>query len=137
MQGVISQVSGPKVHVSPPFSVISGSSASSPHAAAQTNLPKQSSRRISSLINIEEFLRHQLGIPRDTPVDLWALQDPPDKQKPNQLYSDLIKLAILGSPNNSLTFQEICQALINRFEWYKDNSKETAWKVYSSPSSIL
>jgi hypothetical protein len=40
----------------------------------------------------------------------------------------LIKLAIFGSPQKQLTLQEIYRALIERFEWFRDNANENAWK---------
>ncbi|KAG2354108.1 hypothetical protein BDR07DRAFT_1430767, partial [Suillus spraguei] len=51
------------------------------------------------------------------PIDLLAVPDPPEGEKPKQPYPILIKLAIYGSPNKQLTLQEIYTALEDHFEW--------------------
>ncbi|KZP22620.1 winged helix DNA-binding domain-containing protein, partial [Athelia psychrophila] len=73
-------------------------------------------------------LRHQLGLPRDRTVDLWALQDPPEREKPSQPLPNLVKLAIFGSPKKKLTLQEIYRALVDRFDWFKDHEADLSWK---------
>ncbi|OAX32173.1 winged helix DNA-binding domain-containing protein, partial [Rhizopogon vinicolor AM-OR11-026] len=74
------------------------------------------------------YLRETLRIPPYQVVNLWALPDPPEGEKPNQPYPILIKLAIYGSPHKQLTLQEIYTALEDRFEWFKDRRNEKAWK---------
>ncbi|KAG1738411.1 uncharacterized protein EDB91DRAFT_458649 [Suillus paluster] len=74
------------------------------------------------------YLRETLNIPPYTDVNLWALPDPPEGEKPNQPYPVLIKLAIYGSPNKQLTLQDIYTALETRFKWFKDRRDEKAWK---------
>lgn len=127
---ISSQYSSPQ---SPPqaLSTFVGSSSSSTPAVAHTHLPKPSVYALSppSPDDPEHYLRHTLGLPRDRPVDLWALVDPPGRGKPNQPYPTLMKLAIFGSPQKKLTLQEIYKALIDRFEWFTDNANEAAWKV--------
>jgi hypothetical protein len=123
-----SQVSSPGSRGSPPLFSIASSSTSSTPATTLSHLPRPT-LRTPPPTEAEQYLRHQLGLPHDKPVDLWALKDPPSRQKPGQPYPNLIKLAIFGSPNKKLTLQEIYKALIDRFEWFKDNSNEMAWKV--------
>ncbi|KAG2145327.1 uncharacterized protein EDB93DRAFT_1064637, partial [Suillus bovinus] len=74
------------------------------------------------------YLRETLHIPPYKEINLWALPDPPEGEKPNQPYPILIKLAIYGSPNKQLTLQEIYAALEDRFEWFKVRRNEKAWK---------
>jgi hypothetical protein len=64
-------------------------------------------------------------------VSLQSLPDPAPGVKPPQPLPLLIKLAIYGSPDKKLTLQEIYTALENRFEWFKKNSRDKAWKVCS------
>lgn len=109
-----------------------GSSTASTPASGHSHLPQPAFHTTPSTSDAEKYLRHQLGLPRDKPVDLWALRDPPDRKKPVPPYPNLIKLAIFGSPNKKLTLQEIYKALIDRFDWFKDNENELAWKVCSS-----
>lgn len=104
-------------------------------AAAHEPTPKLQIHMYSSKahhLNVsdpEEYLRRQMRLSRDKPVNLWAIGSPGDRQKPIQPYPDLVKLAIFGSPHKKLTLQEIYKALIDRFEWFRDRAKETAWKV--------
>lgn len=90
-----------------------------------------------SLNEAEQYLRASLNLPPDKPVNLWALHDPPNRLKPAQPYPVLVKLAIFGSPHKRLLLQEIHQALIDRFEWFQDNSGESAWKVCLALCFIL
>jgi len=123
--GVSSQDSSPGA---PTLYTIASSSTSSTPAVGLRNLPWPSIQPPPSA-EAEQYLRHQMSLPRDKPVNLWALKDPPNRGKPGQPYPELIKLAIFGSSNKKLTLQEIYKALIDRFEWFKDNSGEMAWKV--------
>lgn len=83
----------------------------------------------------EKYLRRQLNIPEDVRVDLLAVQNPPDRGKPSQPLTNLVKLAIFGSPQKKLTTKEIYQELIDHFDWFKDQEDEVnsdggyAWKV--------
>ena len=128
IQGISSQGSSPGSRESPALYTIASSSTSSTPATALRHLPWPSLQPPPST-EAEQYLRHQLSLPRDKPVDLWALKDPPNRGKPSQPYPELIKLAIFGSETKKLTLQEIYKALIDRFEWFKDNSSEMAWKV--------
>ena len=123
-----SQISSPRSQASPTVFSVAGSSAISTPATVQSHLPSPSVQPPPPHDD-ELYLRLQLGLPRDRPVDLWALEDPPDRGRPNQSYPNLTKLAIFGSPKKKLTLQEIYKALIDRFEWFKDNEDELAWKV--------
>lgn len=75
------------------------------------------------------YLRETLRIPPYQDINLWALPDPPEGEKPNQPYPILIKLAIYGSPHKQLTLQEIYTALEDRFQWFRVRRNEKAWKV--------
>ncbi|KAG2357927.1 adaptin N terminal region-domain-containing protein [Suillus spraguei] len=74
------------------------------------------------------YLRETLHIPSYKPIDLLALPDPPEGERPNQPYPILIKLANYGSPNKQLTLQEIYTALEDRFEWFRARRHEKARK---------
>lgn len=104
-------------------------STSSPPAGVNSYPSGQSLVYNSPPSDAERYLRLQLGLPHDKPVDLWALEEPPYGQKPNQSYANLIKLAIMGSPTRTLTLGEIYKALIDRFECFRGNSNNMAWKV--------
>ncbi|KAJ7131773.1 fork head domain-containing protein [Mycena crocata] len=75
-----------------------------------------------------EYLRNQLCLPPGLPVDLWAIADPPDGQKPFASIPTLVKLAIHGSRQKRLTLQGICDALIERFTWFNNHRQDDAWK---------
>ncbi|KAI0729241.1 hypothetical protein C8Q72DRAFT_778396, partial [Fomitopsis betulina] len=67
--------------------------------------------------------------PEEEVVTLDMLADPAYAgQKPNYPYPTLVKAAILSSPKGRLTLQEIYQALMDRFSWFKDNAKDKAWQ---------
>jgi hypothetical protein len=88
------------------------------------------------------YLRRQLCLPPAVPVNLWAIADPPDGQKPFASLPTLIKLAIHGSTERRLTLQGICDALVSRFTWFNAHSQDDAWKVRlvpftASPRSIV
>ncbi|KAJ7325508.1 hypothetical protein DFH08DRAFT_886770 [Mycena albidolilacea] len=74
------------------------------------------------------YLRRQLCLPPAVPVNLWAIADPPDGQKPFASLPTLIKLAIHGSAERRLTLQGICDALVSRFTWFNAHSQDDAWK---------
>ncbi|KIP07645.1 hypothetical protein PHLGIDRAFT_70766, partial [Phlebiopsis gigantea 11061_1 CR5-6] len=76
----------------------------------------------------EPALRELLGLAPEEEVSLNTLTEPPNGEKPGYPYPTLIKLAIYGSPNKRLTLQEIYQALIDRFQWFKDNAEDKAWQ---------
>ncbi|TFK34604.1 hypothetical protein BDQ12DRAFT_763097 [Crucibulum laeve] len=79
-------------------------------------------------IDAGPYLRRQLHIPPEKPINLWALPDPPNGAKPSHSLPVMIKLAIYGSPKQKLTLQEIYQALIDRFEWFRVHQNDNAWK---------
>ncbi|KAG2118662.1 uncharacterized protein F5147DRAFT_555524, partial [Suillus discolor] len=84
------------------------------------------------------YLCETLHIPSHKKIDLWALPDPLEGEKPNQPYPILIKLAIYGSPNKQLTLQEIYTVLEGHFEWFKVQRNEKAWKLgFCSDSSPI
>ncbi|EIW79095.1 hypothetical protein CONPUDRAFT_36475, partial [Coniophora puteana RWD-64-598 SS2] len=69
----------------------------------------------------ESFLRSKLRIPAPTKLDLWALPDPPAGEPPSHPYRVLNCLAIWGSPQRRLQLREIRQALMDRFDWYREH----------------
>ncbi|TFK45817.1 winged helix DNA-binding domain-containing protein, partial [Heliocybe sulcata] len=69
-----------------------------------------------------------LNIPIDVSINLDAIPDPPPGEKPKQPYPVLVQLAIYGSPRKRLTLQEIYSALEDRFDWFRERSKEMQWK---------
>ncbi|KAF8152669.1 hypothetical protein K438DRAFT_1687949 [Mycena galopus ATCC 62051] len=74
------------------------------------------------------YLRTQLCLSPTIPVNLWAIADPPEGQKPFASLPTLIKLAIHGSEDRRLTLQGICDALATRFTWYHAHRLDDAWK---------
>ncbi|KAJ6490248.1 fork head domain-containing protein [Mycena vitilis] len=104
-----------------------------PSSSRSTAQPEQDADTRSELgqplaIDAAAYLRRQLCLPPDIPVDLWAIADPPDGQKPFASLPTLIKLAIHGSTRRKLTLKGICDALITRFSWFRTNSTDNAWK---------
>ncbi|KAI0342811.1 hypothetical protein BDW22DRAFT_1330320, partial [Trametopsis cervina] len=79
-------------------------------------------------VNSTPNLRRMLGLRPDADISLNVLADPVAGEKPNYPYPTLIKLAIHGSPNRRLTLQEIYQALMRRFRWYRDNARDRSWQ---------
>ncbi|VDB89784.1 unnamed protein product [Peniophora sp. CBMAI 1063] len=73
-------------------------------------------------------LRALLQLEPGAPINLYSLEDPLPGHKPNFPLPTLIKLAIFGSPFRRLTLQEIYTELENRFEWFRLNTHDTAWK---------
>lgn len=80
------------------------------------------------LEDTEQYLRGLLNIPIGHPVNLYSLPDPPAGERPGPL-PNLVKLAIFGSPGRRLTLQGICNALEERFDWFRAQS---TWKVCRS-----
>lgn len=118
------------------FVPASGSSSASTEARV-SQIPPPSFPTAPDGSDAEQYLRHQLGLPRDRTVDLWALQDPPEREKPSQPLPNLVKLAIFGSPKKKLTLQEIYRALVDRFDWFKDHEADLSWKVCCLSNSVL
>lgn len=109
----------------------SSTSPSSSHGSLSTFSAAPTTNERSRHLLFEDagpYLRETLHIPPYKEVNLWALPDPPEGEKPNQPYPILIKLAIYGSPNKQLTLQEIYAALEDRFHWFKVRRNEKAWK---------
>jgi hypothetical protein len=70
-----------------------------------------------------------LGLPPGARLNLDSLLDVEPGQRPHYSLSTLVKLAILGSPRQELTLQEIYDAIEKRFSWYADKDNSKAWKV--------
>ncbi|KAJ7495943.1 hypothetical protein B0H11DRAFT_1716153, partial [Mycena galericulata] len=58
---------------------------------------------------------------------------PDDGGKPHLSYSMLSKLAVYGSRTKKLTGSRICDALVERFQWFQANDGDEKWKVVSDP----
>ncbi|KAG2351869.1 hypothetical protein BDR07DRAFT_1441182 [Suillus spraguei] len=109
----------------------SSASPSSSHGSLSTFSAAPTTDERSKHLLFEDagpYLRETLHIPSYRPIDLLALPDPPEGEKPKQPYPILIKLAIYGSPNKQLTLQEIYTALEDHFEWFRARRHEKAWK---------
>ncbi|KAJ6579174.1 hypothetical protein DFH09DRAFT_913535 [Mycena vulgaris] len=78
--------------------------------------------------NDDDYLRRQLDIPPDIPVDLLCIEEPTDGERPPQHLTTLLKLAIYGSKEKMLTVRDIYQALVDRFAWFKNNECDAKWK---------
>lgn len=76
-----------------------------------------------------EYLRQKLGLKPGDPVNLWSLSDPEPGQRPTHSYPLLVRLAIYGSPNQRMTLKQIYAAIEERFEWYRKQPKNAAWRV--------
>lgn len=92
--------------------------------------PAEEPQRSRQWHETDRYLRNQIAIPDGTRVDLWALPDPPQGQKPQQPLPILVKLAIHGSEKGMLTLQEIYQSLEDRFTYFA-RLKSSAWKVFT------
>ncbi|KAJ7765821.1 hypothetical protein DFH07DRAFT_690882, partial [Mycena maculata] len=75
-----------------------------------------------------DYIRQQLNLPPNAPVNLWSIPDSPTGEKPSIPLPMLIKLAIYGSPKKRLTLQEIYMELVKRFRWFREHQQESAWK---------
>lgn len=75
------------------------------------------------------FLRSQLGLPPNVPINLDCLEEPRLGEKPNYPYTTLVQLAIYGSPNKRLTLSEIYSTLESRYEWFRDSQDRSKWQV--------
>ncbi|KAG2348085.1 hypothetical protein BDR05DRAFT_606114 [Suillus weaverae] len=118
-------------HSSQTYVEQSSTSLSSSHGSLSTFSAAPTTDERSRHLLFEDagpYLRETLHIPPYKEVNLSALPDPPEGEKPNQPYPILIKLAIYGSPNKQLTLQEIYAALEDRFQWFKVRRNEKAWK---------
>ncbi|KAF7344996.1 Fork-head domain-containing protein [Mycena venus] len=114
LQNILNSDSEPEVEPS------SSKSLGLPHSTSTQTPPEDS--------YTAAYLRRQLCLPPAIPVDLWAIADPPDGQKPFASLPTLIKLAIHGSAHRRLTLQGICDALISRFTWFHAHRQDDAWK---------
>ncbi|KAJ7490560.1 fork head domain-containing protein, partial [Mycena latifolia] len=74
-----------------------------------------------------DYLREQLKLPPNAPVNLWSVPDRTDGIKPARMVT-LMMLAIYGSDAKKLTLQGIIQALIARFWYYNEHQADMSWK---------
>ena len=81
----------------------------------------------------EAYLRQHLDISLHVPVDLHALPDGAvNKQHP---ITNMIKLAIWGSPHKRLTLRQIYEEIEKRFPYLKE-LQDKPWQVWLSPLLI-
>jgi hypothetical protein len=74
-------------------------------------------------------LHELLGLDPGVTISLDSLRDPPQGQKPEYTLPTLVKIAILSSPRQALSLQEIYEAIERRFEWFARVENSKAWKV--------
>ncbi|KAJ6553614.1 hypothetical protein DFH09DRAFT_1366218 [Mycena vulgaris] len=65
-----------------------------------------------------DYLRQQLNLPPNAPVNLWSVPEPAGGEKPSIPLPMLIKLAIY----------EIYTELASRFKWFNEHNQDQAWK---------
>ncbi|KAJ6570046.1 hypothetical protein DFH09DRAFT_838052, partial [Mycena vulgaris] len=75
-----------------------------------------------------DYLRQQLNLPPNAPVNLWSVPESAGGEKPSIPLPMLIKLAIYGSEKKRLTLQEIYMELASRFKWFNEHNQDQAWK---------
>ncbi|KAK7020748.1 hypothetical protein VNI00_017603 [Paramarasmius palmivorus] len=75
----------------------------------------------------ENYLGRVHNLPSHLPVHLNSLPDPPPGIRPPQTLPCLMQLAIWSSPNKKLSRTEICDAIAERFEYYRDEPTG-AWR---------
>ncbi|KAJ7085393.1 hypothetical protein B0H15DRAFT_846721 [Mycena belliarum] len=108
---------------------IEPSSSKQPEYRQRTGTPShERSAPLQPSNETAEYLRRQLCLVPGVPVNLWAIADPADGQKPFASLPTLVKLAIHGSPRKRLTLQGICDALVARFTWFHEHRQDDAWK---------
>ncbi|KAJ7811660.1 hypothetical protein B0H14DRAFT_3150667 [Mycena olivaceomarginata] len=81
--------------------------------AMLTAMPPSAFHQSSSLSDTGEYLRQQLNLTGVIP-DLWCLPEPAG--------------GLAGSPKKRLTLQEVYQELATRFQWFRENQHDEAWK---------
>uniref|UniRef100_A0A0W0EYA4 Fork-head domain-containing protein n=1 Tax=Moniliophthora roreri TaxID=221103 RepID=A0A0W0EYA4_MONRR len=80
-------------------------------------------------LEIENYLRNAHNLPSRLPVHLNSLPDPLPGERPLQTMPALMQLAIWGSPRKRLSNNEICEAIANRFQYYRERDGPTApWR---------
>ena len=70
-----------------------------------------------------------LGLDPNAPISLDSLRDPSPGQKPEYTLPVLVKIAILSSPREALSLQEIYAAIEKRFSWFKNCENPKSWRV--------
>ncbi|KAK7043889.1 hypothetical protein VNI00_008055 [Paramarasmius palmivorus] len=75
----------------------------------------------------ENYLRRAHNLPSHLPVHLNSLPDSPPGIRPPQTLPCLMQLAIWSSPNKKLSRTEICDAIAERFDYYRDEPTG-AWR---------
>ena len=102
------------------------------HGFQQTNtlsLQSASSTYTTGTSVSDDEIRRRLELGPHQELSLWSLTDPLSSARPRQSTAFLIQLAILGSSNRQLTAEGICQALEERFDWFRLNQGNQAWRV--------
>ncbi|KAH8829819.1 hypothetical protein DL96DRAFT_904757 [Flagelloscypha sp. PMI_526] len=74
-------------------------------------------------------LKRELNLPPSMLLSLESIVDPGPGQKPSPQYMVLVQVAILSSPRQRLTLQEIYRALQDRFHYFRErNQPKEPWK---------
>ncbi|KAF8071543.1 hypothetical protein FPV67DRAFT_880158 [Lyophyllum atratum] len=119
----------------PPFDSPSPSSSSdgSTNMKYESTTLSLSPREALPHLPIEDYLRQEIpALPRNGPVNLWALPEPSPGARPPLTYKLLASLAIFGSPYKRLSLQEIYENIEQRFAWYRNQSEEEKKKWQGS-----
>ncbi|KAF8963164.1 hypothetical protein BDZ97DRAFT_1661977, partial [Flammula alnicola] len=99
----------------------SSPSPSSGSSDYNNNEPSAGHHPTPSHDDTERYLRNTLGIHEPIPLSLYSLPNEPFGSKPPKI-SDLIKLAIWGSPHRRLTLRQIYEAIETRYPSFKDQA---------------
>ncbi|KAK6987818.1 hypothetical protein R3P38DRAFT_3445969 [Favolaschia claudopus] len=74
--------------------------------------------------------------PTSRNLGLWLVPLPANDSKPNLPFRLLIALAIYGSPSKALALNEIYEALIMQFPWFRLHQREEKWKSATRSRTI-
>jgi hypothetical protein len=64
-----------------------------------------------------------------SPMNLNSLGDGEPGERPKYTMSVIIKCAVLGSPHQRLTLNELYEAIELRYSFFKDLEKKQSWRV--------
>ncbi|KAJ6579192.1 hypothetical protein DFH09DRAFT_1077485 [Mycena vulgaris] len=81
----------------------------------------------------DNHVQQQLNI-TDTLSNLESFPDPSEGQRPTPL-TTLLTLALRGSSGKKMMTKDLCQALIDRFTWFKEHEADETWKARAQSDS--